>query len=356
MQQPVIGQQFEHDKSQGHVPLNQPVVPVTGQPVLAPSATGQPVIAMPVSGQSVLAAPPPGQQMMYQVPPGQQQPVFVQAIPGQHVMLPQGSPIQYYVPPGGQPAVQQPQQVQMLQPVQGQGVPVQPQPRQDPEMAPITINKAYLRSHLGVSRVSELLILLGAWVCIVIYSKRTFSLDGRANFFRGITIFCWVMAIIYNIVYIFGLNKSKACFGQPSNFTIMSLALQVLLTILLISCTASLTVRAVQLSKWFGESSHDSTGMYYKSMVDEYKINAAIVIVALIFGYLACLEFLNDIHYLVIIFRQERAQEAGGGPSQLAQQPGNIEQPQVVTVITQPTNLSQATQQETPKTKEDSQL
>lgn len=156
MQQPVIGQQFEHDKSQGHVPLNQPVVPVTGQPVFAPSATGQPVIAMPVSGQSVLAAPPPGQQMMYQVPPGQQQPVFVQAIPGQHVMLPQGSPIQYYVPPGGQPAVQQPQQVQMLQPVQGQGVPVQPQPRQDPEMAPITINKAYLRSHLGVSRVSEL--------------------------------------------------------------------------------------------------------------------------------------------------------------------------------------------------------
>ena len=136
MQQPVIGHQFEPDKSQGHVPLNQPVVPV--------------------SGQSVLAAPPPGQQMMYQVPPGQLQPVFVQAIPGQHVMLPQGSPIQYYSPPGGQPAVQQPQQVQMLQPVQGQGVPGQPQPRQDLEMAPITINKAYLRSHLGVSRVSEL--------------------------------------------------------------------------------------------------------------------------------------------------------------------------------------------------------
>ena len=156
MQQPVIGQQFEPDKSQGHVLLNQPVVPVTGQPVLASSATGQPVIAMPASGQSVLAAPPPGQQMMYQVPPGQQQPVFVQAIPGQHVMLPQGSPIQYYAPPGGQPAVQQPQQVQMLQPVQEQGVPVQPLPRQDPEMAPITINKAYLRSHLGVSRVSEL--------------------------------------------------------------------------------------------------------------------------------------------------------------------------------------------------------
>ena len=58
------------------------------------------------------------------------------------------------------------------------------------------------------------------------------------------------------------------------------------MTILLISCTASLTVRAVQLSKWLGVSSHDSTGMYYKSMVDEYKINAAIVIVALVSRYL----------------------------------------------------------------------
>ena len=155
MQQPVIGQQFEPDKSQGHVPLNQPVVPVSGQPVLASSATGQPVIAMPASGQSVLAAPPPGQQMMYQVPPGQLQPVFVQAMPGQHVMLPQGPPMQYYVPPGGQPAVQQPQQVQMVQPVQGQGLPGQPQPRQDPEMAPMTINIAYMKSGLGVSRVGE---------------------------------------------------------------------------------------------------------------------------------------------------------------------------------------------------------
>lgn len=155
MQQPVIGQQFEPDKSQGHVPLNQPVVPVSGQPVLASSATGKPVIAMPASSQSVLAAPPPGQQMMYQVPPGQLQPVFVQAMPGQHVMLPQGSPMQYYVPPGGQPAVQQPQQVQIVQPVQGQGLPGQPQPRQDPEMAPITINKAYMKSGLGVSRVGE---------------------------------------------------------------------------------------------------------------------------------------------------------------------------------------------------------
>ena len=75
-------------------------------------------------------------------------------------------------------------------------------------------------------------------------------------------------------------------FNNSYSYLLQSLALQVLLTILLISCTASLTVRAVQLSKWFGESSHDSTGMYYKSMVDEYKINAAIVIVALVSRYL----------------------------------------------------------------------
>lgn len=75
-------------------------------------------------------------------------------------------------------------------------------------------------------------------------------------------------------------------FNNSYSYLLQSLALQVLLTILLISCTASLTVRAVQLSKWFGVSSHDSTGMYYKSMVDEYKINAAIVIVALVSRYL----------------------------------------------------------------------
>ena len=46
------------------------------------------------------------------------------------------------------------------------------------------------------------------------------------------------------------------------------------------------TVRAIQLSKWFGESSHGSTGMYYKSMVEEYKINATIVIAALVSRYL----------------------------------------------------------------------
>ena len=62
--------------------------------------------------------------------------------------------------------------------------------------------------------------------------------------------------------------------------------MQVLLTILLISCTASLTVRATQLSKWFGESPYDSTGIYYRShyssIIDENKLNAILVIAALV--------------------------------------------------------------------------
>ena len=63
--------------------------------------------------------------------------------------------------------------------------------------------------------------LFVAGACIVVYSNRTLSLDGRGNFFRGVTIFCWVMVIMYHITYMFGLNKSKNCFGQPSNFTII---------------------------------------------------------------------------------------------------------------------------------------
>ena len=112
-----------------------------------------------------------------------------------------------------------------------------------PKLATLSRGQKKLRISIPFLLVFKL-VLLGAWVCIVIYSKRTFSLDGRANFFRGITIFCWVMAIIYNIVYIFGLNKSKACFGQPSNFTIVVSNLKLLRNIYVnINCDQTVVVR-----------------------------------------------------------------------------------------------------------------
>ena len=145
MQQPAL-QQTDLDKSQGQVPLNQPT--------MAMPATGQPIMAAPVPGQPFMAAPATGQPIMYQMPPGQPQPMFVQTTPGQPAISPQGQPVQYYIPVGGQP-VQQSQPVQLVQPVQVQGVPGQPQPSQDPDMAPIRFNKAYMKSGLGVSRVGE---------------------------------------------------------------------------------------------------------------------------------------------------------------------------------------------------------
>lgn len=63
--------------------------------------------------------------------------------------------------------------------------------------------------------------------------------------------------------------------------------------------------------------------------------------------------FLDDIRFLVIIFRQERAREVEGGTAQVAQQPG-ITQPQQYGVVEEPPIMPQATAQATPQTAENS--
>jgi len=108
---------------------------------------------------------------------------------------------------------------------------------------------------------------------------------------------------------------------------------QILLTILMISCCASLTVRAKDFNIWFKDDLY--TSEYYKEIANRNRVNAWLVYIALAFGYLACLFFLDDIRLLVIMFLQERAQEAGGGTVQLAQQPGTDQQQQFG-VVAQP--------------------
>lgn len=325
---------------------NQPFVASQGQ-----VSQGQPIMTAPLAGQPVIAGPSSDQPIMYQMPPGQLQPVSS----GTPTVSAQGQPgVQYYISAGGQ-LVQHVPQVQpipqIVHPIPGQGIPNNLAQHHDPEMAPIRFNKAYMKSALGVSRVLEFVSLLTAGGCIIVYSNRTFGLDGRANFFRGITIFSWVMVIIYHFIYVFGLNKNKTCFGQPSNFTLMSLSFQIFLTILLISCTASLTVRAKNLTHWFDSDYDDS--IYFKEIVTRNRLNTYIVFTALAFGYISCLCFLDDIRLLFVMFRKERAQEAGGGIVQGAQQPftgqvayqgGTVHQQQFET-IAQPTFPPQVTPQ-----------
>ena len=83
-----------------------------------------------------------GQAIMYQMPPDHSQPGFA----GQP---PMGQQAQYYVPAG-----------QPIQPVQGQGAPVQP-PNED--VSCIRIDSAYLKSGLGGFRVMEFVSILRIW-------------------------------------------------------------------------------------------------------------------------------------------------------------------------------------------------
>lgn len=87
---------------------------------------------------------PPAQPVMYQMPPGQQQPVFT----GQPAMGQQGQPMQYFVPAG-----------QPVQLAQGQGVPTAQSP-QDEDVTTMRLNKAYIKSGLGCSRVFEFVSIL----------------------------------------------------------------------------------------------------------------------------------------------------------------------------------------------------
>lgn len=65
-------------------------------------------------------------------------------------------------------------------------------------------------------------VLLGAWASIVKYSGDLGvpDADEKANFFKGITIFCWLMVIFYMIIHIFSFTKLCSC-GRESRLTLV---------------------------------------------------------------------------------------------------------------------------------------
>ncbi|CAH3041542.1 unnamed protein product [Pocillopora meandrina] len=89
--------------------------------------------------------------------------------------------------------------------------------------------------------------LLFAWPCGVVYSNRTFGLDGRATFFAGVSTFCWVMVIVLQIVLMLGIHKDQRYLRTPSYSTLIVSAVLVLMAILLIASTTSLIMAGVDL-------------------------------------------------------------------------------------------------------------
>lgn len=248
---------------------------------------------------------PPPQPVMYQMSPGQPQPVFT----GQPAMGQQGQPLQYYVA-AGQPG----------QPVHIQGAPAQPPESQEEDVTTIKIDMKYLKSALFFSRIIEFVFLSIAWPCAIVYSGGALSLDGRVNFFKGITIFSWVMVILSQIVFMFSINKNKNYFRQPSYFTLVSLGIQVVLTILLITCTVSFTTRVVDLHKFY----RDSIGGFTLP-----GSTVALIYAATIFGIMSCVAFLDDIRLLSEMYAAQRSKEIAVAAG-VAQQPAGTHPQQQV--------------------------
>ncbi|XP_068738209.1 uncharacterized protein [Montipora capricornis] len=159
-----------------------------------------------------------------QASPGQFQPVYTQAPPGQPLSTPQAQPGQYFVRPG--------QQIQAV----GQ----QAQPGQRPNRRRPTVPRttAYWKSSFIADKLVEFLMLLATWICIVSYTKGMIGADARVSFFKGITVFCWVMVIVFQIAFapLFS-SLTQNFFSKPRHFTIICLVVQIILTILLIACT-----------------------------------------------------------------------------------------------------------------------
>lgn len=65
------------------------------------------------------------------------------------------------------------------------------------------------------------MFLFAAWVCIVIYFDMDISWimteDSEADFFKGVTIFSWVMAVLLTLTFV--LSFDKLC-GLSSRWTL----------------------------------------------------------------------------------------------------------------------------------------
>ncbi|XP_066020636.1 uncharacterized protein [Pocillopora verrucosa] len=239
---------------------------------------------------------PTGQQGYF--PTGQQGYVPT----GQQGNVPTGQ--QGYVPTGQQGYAPTGQPVQS---VPGPGVHVQPSVNQP--MAG-RMDRTYLKTILGGLRIFEFILLLIASACGVAYSNRTFGMDGRATFFAGVSTFCWVMVIVLQMGFLLGIQKDQRYFKTPSYSTLIVLAVQVLMTILLIASTTRLAMVAVEWYK--ADKAHRDKYIVGKP----YDKNNVLLGFALAAGALTCLAFLEDIPQLTKMYRTQRAKEIAAANTQ----------------------------------------
>ncbi|XP_027037177.1 uncharacterized protein LOC113665653 [Pocillopora damicornis] len=218
------------------------------------------------------------QQPIGQAPPGQLQPMYVQA---------QAPPGQYAQQPVGQA--------------------VQPAAAQEPTLPKTT---DYWNSALIAERVVEFLFLSAAWISIVRYSNAPVYEVGRVNFFKGITVFCWIVSIVFQVGFVFGFNYIKRLLSRPSHLTIVCFIVHIILTILLVACTLTLVFHAHDMSK------------AYDALPRAIRMNLDELYLALIFGFLVCFSFFESIRLFYKMIVTQRGEEETDNTAQTAQGPG----------------------------------
>ncbi|XP_078365670.1 uncharacterized protein LOC144649950 isoform X2 [Oculina patagonica] len=174
-----------------------------------------------------------------------------------------------------------------------------------PQKRAENVNTNYLQSSVFDVKLTEIVLLFVAWVCIVNYFDFALDIalradeiheDLKADFFKGVTVLCWVMANILALSFALRLDK---LYSLPSRCTLTTLIIHFILFILLITCCGFLTPRAIDLGK------------QYKSLsVKDYNSWPAIALLTgLGFGYISWLIFVLDICLLCMLYQKQRAEE-----------------------------------------------
>ncbi|KAL9976261.1 hypothetical protein ACROYT_G013542 [Oculina patagonica] len=196
----------------------------------------------------------------------------------------------------------------------------QEQPQAGQELG-LAIDTDFLKSHRCHMKKAEFVALLGAWTSIVKYFDKLHQLnmhdtaDGQeATLFKFVTILCWVMVILYLIIYTFSVPK-LCKWRRPSVLTLMSLIFHFIIFALLLGCTGKLVYRTAYFGYWFQKDGQDEED---KGILTLLRPLVECLAVASAFGFISCIVFVVDMVLSYKFFQTQRAQETSPdqGPSQ----------------------------------------
>ncbi|KAL9976254.1 hypothetical protein ACROYT_G013533 [Oculina patagonica] len=188
----------------------------------------------------------------------------------------------------------------------------------------LTIDTDYIKSPLSYIKIAEFVVLLGAWASIVkhlndFHQHYHFfeNEDKDTSFFKFVTIFCWVMAILCLIIYTFSV-PTFCKWRRSSVFIVMSLIFYFIIIALLLACTGKLVYRTANLGYWlqnrYGgeEDLEEQHEKLFRSLLISLGVASA-------FGFLSCIMFVVDMVLSYKLFQSKRAQletSPGQGPPQ----------------------------------------